>query len=362
MSMTLDPAARRDDLAGRLFRAALGALELQAVYLGDRLGLYRSLADDGASTAPELAARSGIGARYAREWLEQQATAGNLDVDDVAAEPDARRYTLPAGFDDVLLEPESVSLIGPMARFVQGTAASMPSLLAAYRSGGGVDWGDYSDDVVEAQEAMNCPQFLAFMGDWIGDLPDIAARLRSGSGQVADIACGTGWSSIAIARAFPGSRVDGIDIDAGSIERARANAAAAGAGKNVAFVLADGARTEGEGVYDLVTIFEATHDMARPAEVLATAKRLLAPGGAVLIGDERVGDAFEAPGDEMERIMYAFSLVSCLPNGLADQPSVGTGTVMRASTLEGYAREAGFTGFTVLPTEHGQFRFYRLDP
>ncbi len=362
MSMTLDPAARRDDLAGRLFGAALGALELQAVYLGDRLGLYRSLADDGAATAPELAARSGIGARYAREWLEQQATAGNLDVDDVAAEPDARRYTLPAGFDDVLLEPESVSLIGPMARFVQGTAASMPSLLAAYRSGGGVDWGDYSDDVVEAQEAMNRPQFLAFMGDWIGDLPDIAARLRSGSGQVADIACGTGWSSIAIARAFPGSRVDGIDIDAGSIERARANAAAAGAGKNVAFVLADGARTEGEGVYDLVTIFEATHDMARPAEVLATAKRLLAPGGAVLIGDERVGDAFEAPGDEMERIMYAFSLVSCLPNGLADQPSVGTGTVMRASTLEGYAREAGFTGFTVLPTEHGQFRFYRLDP
>jgi SAM-dependent methyltransferase len=362
MSMTLDPAARRDDLSGRLFGAALGALELQAVYLGDRLGLYRSLADDGAATAPELAARTGIGARYAREWLEQQATAGNLDVDDVAAEPDARRYTLPEGFADVLLEPESVSLIGPMARYVQGAAASMPALLAAYRSGGGVDWGDYTDDVVEAQEAMNRPQFLAFMGDWIGDLPDIAARLRSGSGRVADIACGTGWSSIAIARAFPGSRVDGIDIDAGSIERARSNAAAANAGENVAFVHADGARTEGEGVYDLVTIFEATHDMARPAEVLATAKRLLAPGGAVLIGDERVGDAFGAPGDEMERIMYAFSVVSCLPNGLADQPSVGTGTVMRASTLEGYAREAGFTGFTVLPTEHGQFRFYRLDP
>ena len=111
-----------------------------------------------------------------------------------------------------------------------------------------------------------------------------------------------------------------------------------------------------------MTIFEATHDMARPVEVLSTARRLLAPGGAVLIGDERVGEVFTAPGDEMERLMYAFSVVSCLPNGLAEQPSVGTGTVMRPATLERYARDAGFSGFTILPTEHDQFRFYRLDP
>ncbi len=114
--------------------------------------------------------------------------------------------------------------------------------------------------------------------------------------------------------------------------------------------------------YDLVTIFEAVHDMARPAEVLATARRLLAPGGAVLIADERVAETFTAPGDETERLFYAYSVVACLANGLVDQPSVGTGTVLRPAALESIAREAGFSGFTILPDRARLFRFYRLDP
>jgi hypothetical protein len=102
--------------------------------------------------------------------------------------------------------------------------------------------------------------------------------------------------------------------------------------------------------------------MARPAEVLATARGLLAPGGAVLIADERVAESFHAPGDETERLFYAYSVVACLANGLVDQPSIGTGTVLRPAALESIAREAGFSGFTILPTEHDSFRFYRLDP
>ena len=128
------------------------------------------------------------------------------------------------------------------------------------------------------------------------------------------------------------------------------------------FLHADAADAEGAGAYDLVTIFEAVHDMARPAEVLATARRLLAPGGAVLIADERVAETFTAPGDETERLFYGYSVVACLANGLVDQPSVGTGTVLRPAALESIAREAGFSGFTILPTEHDAFRFYRLDP
>jgi 2-polyprenyl-3-methyl-5-hydroxy-6-metoxy-1,4-benzoquinol methylase len=193
-------------------------------------------------------------------------------------------------------------------------------------------------------------------------LPDIAARLRDGEGRVADVACGTGWSSISIARHFPGIEVDGIDIDAGSIERAKAHAAAEGLTDRVSFLFADAADSDGAGRYDLVTIFEAVHDMARPAEVLAAARRLLAPGGAVLIGDERVAERFTVPGDDAERLFYGYSVVACLPNGLVDPPSVGTGTVLRPAALEAIAREAGFTRFTVLPTEHESFRFYRLDP
>jgi 2-polyprenyl-3-methyl-5-hydroxy-6-metoxy-1,4-benzoquinol methylase len=354
--------AQRDALAGRLAGAVLATLDLQAVYIGDRLGLYRALEEGGAATAPELAKRAGIHPRYAREWLEHQAVGAILDVDDATAAPDERRYTLPAGHAAVLTDPESPWLLAPLSRFVVGTAATMPRLLDAYRTGGGVDWADYGADVVEAQEGINRPQFHHLMGDWIGALPDIAEMLRSGKGRVADVACGTGWSSISIARHFPDVDVDGIDIDEGSIARAKAHAASAGLDGRVSFLFADAASADGQGRYDLVTIFEALHDMARPAEVLAAARRLLAPGGAVLVGDERVAETFTAPGDEAERLFYGYSVVACLANGLVDQPSVGTGTVIRPSTVEAYAREAGFTGFTILPTQHEAFRFYRLDP
>lgn len=359
---TTDTADRRDALAGRVGAAILGTLDAQAIYIGDRLGLYRALAERGPATAPELAERAGIHPRYAREWLEHQAVGAILDVDDADAAPDARRYTLPAGHDEVLVDEESLAYLAPLSRFVVGSAQRMPDILSAYRSGGGVDWADYGPDVVEAQEGINRPQFAHFVGTWIDALPDIAARLRDGEGRVADVACGTGWSSISIARHFPGIEVDGIDIDAGSIERAKAHAAAAGLTDRVSFLFADAADSEGAGRYDLVTIFEAVHDMARPAEVLAAAKRLLAPGGAVLIADERVAERFTAPGDETERLFYGYSVVACLANGLVDPPSVGTGTVMRPAALEAIAREAGYSRFTILPTEHDAFRFYRLDP
>lgn len=369
MTLTVDDpndqareASRRDELATRLLGAVLASLDLQAVYLGERLGLYRALRDGGPATAAELAERAGIHPRYAREWLEHQAVGAILDVDDTAARPEERRYSLAAGHAAVLIDPESLSLVAPLARFVVGTAKTMPRLLDAYRTGQGVDWADYGPDVVEAQEGINRPQFHHLVAEWIDALPDIAERLRSGHGRVADIACGTGWSSIAIARHFPGIEVDGIDIDEGSIARAKAHAAAAGVDGRVSFLFADAANAAGEGRYDLVTIFEAVHDMARPAEVLAAARRLLAPGGAVLIADERVAEAFTAPGDEAERMFYGYSVVACLANGLIDQPSVGTGTALRPSVLETIAREAGFGGFTILPTEHDAFRFYRLDP
>jgi 2-polyprenyl-3-methyl-5-hydroxy-6-metoxy-1,4-benzoquinol methylase len=354
--------ARRDELAGRLFGAVIGTLDLQAVYLGDRLGLYRALHEGGPATAPELAERAGIHPRYAREWLEHQAVGAFLDVDDMTAAPDERRYTLPVGHAEVLVEPDSLALLAPLARFLVGTAKTMPKLLDAYRTGDGVDWADYGPDVVEGQEAINRPQFTHLVGEWIDALPDVAARLRNGEGRVADVACGTGWSSIAIARHFPGVEIDGIDIDEGSIARAKAHAAQAGVDGRVSFLFADAANAEGEGRYDLVTIFEAVHDMARPAEVLATARRLLKRDGAVLIADERVAETFTAPGDEAERLFYGYSVVACLANGLVDQPSVATGTVLRPSALEAIAWEAGFSGFTVMPTEHESFRFYRLDP
>ena len=152
--------SRRDMLVGRLFEASVGALDLLSIHLGLRLGLYAVLADGTARTSGELAAAAGIGERYAREWLEQQAVTGLLDVvDDHDVAAARRRFTLPAEHAEVLLDPESASLLGPMAHLVAGAAARLPDLLAAYRSGGGVPWSAYGEDVLGAQEALNRPVF-----------------------------------------------------------------------------------------------------------------------------------------------------------------------------------------------------------
>ena len=129
----------------------------------------------------------------------------------------------------------------------------------------------------------------------------------------------------------------------------------------MSFQLADGA-TEGAetGAYDLVTAFECIHDMPDPVSVLASARRLVREGGTVLVMDERVPEFFDGPGDPVEQLMYGFSMLVCLPDGLSHAGSVGTGTVMRPATLRRYACDAGFADVEVLPIEHEMFRFYRL--
>ena len=354
--------ARRDALAGRLFEALLGTFDLLSIQLGIELGLYPVLRDGGPVTPPELAARAGIDARYAREWLEQQAVTGFLEVDDQAAAADARRYSLPAAHAAVLLDPDDLSTMAPVAHAPLSVVEAWPALLAAYRSGGGVHWNEYPRISV-IQEAANRPLFRHLLAqEWLPAIPDVDARLRAGGARVADIACGAGWSSLAIARGYPGVEVHGLDLDAEAISRARARARDEGLEERVRFHVVDGGDHSLDGTFDLVTIFEALHDMSRPVEVLEAARRLLAPGGTVIVMDERVAERFGVPGDEIERLMYGYSIFVCLANGLADPPSVGTGTVMRPDTVRRHAADAGFASTTVLPIEHEVFRFYRLDP
>jgi len=364
MTATLDAThvARRDALAGRLFEATLGAFDLLAIQLGLDLGLYRSLTDDGPATAPELAERAGIDARYAREWLEHQAVGSLLEVDDETAAPDERRYRLPSGHAEALLDRDSLAASAALSAFLLAGAQTFQAIADAYRTGQGVAWDAYPR-LIEAQELANRPVFGSLLAaEWLPAIPDMHARLSSGGARVADLACGAGWSSIAIARGYPGVAVDGIDVDPESIERARRNATSTGTDDRVRFVLADAAQADGAGSYDLVTIFEAVHDLSRPVEVLAAARRLLAPGASVIVVDERVGETFKAPGDDVERLMYSYSVLFCLPNSLADPPSVATGTVMRPDVLREYATAAGFSRVSILPIEHDTFRLYRLDP
>jgi 2-polyprenyl-3-methyl-5-hydroxy-6-metoxy-1,4-benzoquinol methylase len=364
-TITRGPDKTADELVGRLFEATLGMMDVMSVYVGDRLGLYRALRDGGASTPVELATRAGIDPRYAREWLEQQAVTGFLEVDDVGAAQDQRRYTLPDAYKDALLDLDSPYSIAPLARSIVACAKVLPQLIEGYKSGGGVDWADYGSDMIEAQGDFNRPWLRGSFGSEIlPAIPAIHDRLRADPpARVADVACGVGWASIAIAKAYPKVRVDGFDLDPSSIEIARKNAEEAGVGDRVAFNLRDAADPAAASQYDLAVVIEAIHDLNRPVEVLGAIRQMLRPGGTALIADEKVEDAFTAPGSEMERAYYGFSLFTCLPAAMTERPTAATGTVMRADTFQRYAEEAGFGGFERLDEPAlDMLRFYRLTP
>jgi 2-polyprenyl-3-methyl-5-hydroxy-6-metoxy-1,4-benzoquinol methylase len=361
MADVADGRARRDALVERLFTNAIGAFDLFSVYVGDRLGLYAALAEKGPLTTAELADAAGVHERYAREWLEQQAASEFLDVERDGDEP---RFRLPPGHDEALLDVSSLNYIAPIARAVLGSIRPIHALLAAFRSGDGVPYAEYGEDLHEGQAAFTRPLFENLLGkEWLPSVPEIHERLGADPpARVADIACGQGRSSIEIARAYPKVRVDGIDSDRASIERAREHLTGSGVEDRVTFREADAAEAELAGGYDLVTIFEALHDMSYPVEVLRAARKLLADEGAVFVGDERTEDEFTAPAGEVERLYYGFSVFHCLPVGMVGEGAAGTGTVIRADTVARYAAEAGFATCEVLPIENDFWRFYLMRP
>jgi SAM-dependent methyltransferase len=369
MTSTAAPATpaseRRDALVERLFNATIASFELGCLYLGHRLGLYAALAERGPLTAGALAEAAGINERYAREWLEQQAAAAILDVDDPGAAPDERRFSLPPGHDEVLLAEDSLNYAAPFARFHVACALPLERLMTAFRSGEGVPYEEYGEELHEGQGAFTRPLFRNLLGkEWLPAVPAIDERLKADPpARVADLACGHGHSSIAIARAYPKVQVDGIDLDKASIERAReVLAGSPDVQDRVTFAHRDGADPGLAGRYDLVTILESLHDMSRPVDVLRAVRGMLAEGGSVFVGDELVGDTFTAPADELERFYYGVSVLHCLPVGMVGEDPAGTGTVMRADTVRRYAGEAGFADVEVLPIESDFYRFYRLIP
>jgi 2-polyprenyl-3-methyl-5-hydroxy-6-metoxy-1,4-benzoquinol methylase len=350
-------------LAERLFAATIDTLEIASVHLGGRLGFYRSLADHGDATPRQLAARTGTAERYVREWLEQQAVAGFLTVDDPDAHAHSRRYGLPAKHRAVFVDDDDLNYLTPLAAIAVDVVLPMEQLLDAYRTGRGVPFEAYGPDLVDAIGAINRPQFINLIGEWLGSVPEIDARLRATpAARVGDVAAGTAQSSIAIARAYPQVTVDAIDVDATSVERARNNITASGLADRVRPVLQDASAGTLDGAYDLVTIFEALHDMNHPVDALRAARASLADGGSVVIADERVAERFAPNGDDIERLNYGFSILHCLAVGLVDDDSAGTGTVIRPDTVRTYATEAGFTHVDILPIEHDFWRFYRLVP
>lgn len=348
-----------DEIGERLFASALGCLDILSIHVGDRLGLYQALRS-APRTNGELADAADIHPRYAREWLEQQCVSGLLTVDDPTLPPHARRYELPPEHVPLLADPDDLAGFAPFARLLATAAVQLPALLAAYRTGGGVAWADFGPEMRSAQADANRPLYLRELAQkWMPAIPEVEKLLREG-GSVADLGCGEGWSSIALALAYPEATIDGYDTDPASVEAARSHASSYEFSGRLTFHLVDVADAIASQAHDLVVAFECIHDMPDPVSVLSAARRMLAEHGTMVVMDERVPDRFTGPGDPIEQLMYGFSMFVCLPDSMSHDSSVATGTVMRRSTLESYATAAGFGSVDVLPIEHEMFRFYRL--
>jgi len=336
------------DLSARIFQHAVGALELYTMYLGERLGYYRALADS-PLTSEELATRTGTAERYAREWLEHHAAAGLVEV----VEPG--RYLLPEGHIPVLADPSSLMFATSMSVELVRASRRLSDVVDAFRTGGAptpMSWEP------EGRWPSNKPVFMNLLGqEWLPSIPDVHKRLST-SARVADIACGLGWSSIAMALAYPEITVHGLDLDDAAIESAARSAEESGVADRVRFSAADAAGLDGR--YDLVTIIEALHDMSHPVAVLSAARKSLADGGFVLVIDERTDPSPTTPASQREQYLYGWSVISCLPDAMGAADSAATGTVMRPETVRRYAAEAGFATVEMLPIGADKWSFYLL--
>ena len=196
--------AHRDELAGRLVGAVLAASSSRP-----STSAIGSACTERSPTAARRPLRSspqraGIHSRYAREWLEQQAVGRRSSMSTTSTPrptSGATRCRSATRRPDSI--PRALARSAPLARFVVGTAATMPACSTPTARAAASTGRDYGAGRRRGAGGINRPQFHHLIGEWIGDLPDIAERLRRGTGRVADVACGTGWSSISIARDFP---------------------------------------------------------------------------------------------------------------------------------------------------------------
>jgi len=348
-------------MVDKVFASTLGGMEAITIAIGDRLGYYKAL-DGKNMTSTELAAATGTHERYTREWLEQQAVCGYLDV---VAEGGAqeRRFALATGAGQALAHPDALTTMAPMARMLAAAAAQWTRIADGARSGQGLGWQEYGADMRESQGDINAPPLRRLLADeWLSaGLPDLYRRLDGGEVlRIADVGCGAGWASVGLASRFPNVTVDAYDVDPASIELARRNVNEAGLTRRVRVVGQDLTEDAPSAEYDLVVAVECIHDMAHPVPVLSAMRAMVRRDGAVLVIDEKVADEFTAPGDDVEKLMYGYSVLICLPDAMSGNPTGATGTVFRRSTMEEYARDAGFSNIEVLPVEHDMWRFYRL--
>ena len=300
---TTDVDGQIEAFGEKLFDAALGTAELTVAWLGRALGLYDGLRGEAGLTAGGLASKVGVDERYAREWLEHQAVARVLSVDDPALPASERRYTLPEAHAIALLDEQHPGYVGALADIPPILARTLELVRDAFRSGLGVPFASYG--LHDMQAGFTRPMFAtAFATEWLPALPDVHGRLEAGEPlRIADLGCGEGWAAIYLAEAYPNVTVDGYDLDDASIAAARRHAGDRSVGDRVRFEVRDLRQLDPGHSYDLLFTCEVIHDLSDPVGALAAMRQATAQRGAVLVIDEKAAESFEPSGDPIERLL-----------------------------------------------------------
>jgi SAM-dependent methyltransferase len=314
-------------------------LNAALVVMGDKLGLYRALAEGGAQNAAELASRASVAERYVREWLNAQAAGGY-----VAYDPATETYSLPPEQAVALTDSSSPAFLPGFFQLALGTVIDSPRITEAARSGEGVGWHEHGHDVFDGCERFFRPGYNAnLIPAWLPALDGVTEKLEAGA-KVADLGCGHGSSTILMAAAFPASTFLGSDYHAGSIEIARERAAEAGVADRVVFETAAASAAQGSG-FDLVTMFDCLHDMGDPVGAARQVLSMLASDGSWMIVEPMAGDRVEDNLNPVGRAFYGFSTFLCTPASLSQEVGLALGAQAGEARIAEVVAEAGFTRF-----------------
>jgi 2-polyprenyl-3-methyl-5-hydroxy-6-metoxy-1,4-benzoquinol methylase len=334
----LDPA-RLEAFVGKALGDASATISATMIMLGDKLGLYRTMAQAGPVDSKKLAALSGTYERYIRDWLVNQAAGGYVDYD-----PATSTYSLSPEQVVALTDDSSPACV--IGMFQAGLAATKaePRMLEAFRTGQGLPWGEQDTDLFRGTQRLFRPGYSAnIVGNWLPALDGVVEKLEKGA-TVADVGCGIGMSTIIMAKAFPNSRFVGFDNHGPSIESAQKEAREAGVQNRVIFEKASATQYPGRD-YDLIAFFDCFHDMGRPGEVIAYARQAIAPDGTVLLVEPAAGEHVEDNFNPVGRFFSAGSTLCCLPNSIAGGGSPALGALATEQEISEVVLGGGFSRF-----------------
>lgn len=305
------------------------------VVVGDRLDLYRALADGGAQTADQLAATTGCHPRLVREWLNAQVASAYCEHDD-------GRYWLTQEQAACLADPSSPTFVAGGALVVSSVHKDTERVQRAFTTDGGIGWDEHHPDLFAGTRRFFEPAYRAnLVSSWIPALEGVEDKLTAG-GRVADIGCGHGVPLILLAKAYPAARFSGFDTHPGSIEAARREAADAGVSDRVTFEVAGAGEFGGAG-YDLICVFNALHEWGDPVRAARHIRGALAPDGTWMFTEPRTDDKLIE--SVRARTFYSVSTFVCTPSALAQGADDALGAQAGAARLRDLVEEAGFTRF-----------------